>query len=308
MTSGNLFDVWTQERAAQAQEARDLLLGNIPFLIVGPTAVGKTRFISDLVFHPTLGIPVEWVNLPGSRDPLATVNLTIQLLKENPPEQRVTIVLDGVEIFSAMALGDIIASFRNLKIVRNVVGTSRRVFGFPGVREIIVSEPQERLYGLREQVIIPAKHIIKTVAPTIVTANDVLIEKLKRQPTDLFKVTARQFEEVIADLLKDMGMDVELTPQTRDGGADIFAYMDTDLGKLLCLVEAKQYRETRPVGVSLVRGLYGTVVHQQASKGMLVTTSRFTKDAQTFQQKHEYILSLKDYSDVLSWILKYKQR
>jgi restriction endonuclease Mrr len=103
-------------------------------------------------------------------------------------------------------------------------------------------------------------------------------------------------------------MEVELTPQTRDGGADIFAYMDTGLGKLLCLVEAKQHRETRPVGVSLVRGLYGTVVHQQASKGMLVTTSRFTKDAQTFQQKHEYILSLKDYSDVLSWILKYKQR
>lgn len=309
MTSDNVFDGWAQERAIQVQEARDLLFRNIPFLVIGPPGIGKTQFISNLVFHPERGIPVEWVNLPGSNDPLTTVNFTLQLLKENPPGQRVTVVLDGAEIFSAMGLGDIIESFRSLKFVRNLIGTSRRSFKFPGVREITLSHPQGKLYGLREQVIIAPHHgIINAIAPTIVTINDVLIEKLKRRPTDLFKITPRQFEEVIADLLTDMGMEVELTPQTRDGGKDILAYMDTELGKLLCLVETKRHRETRPVGVTLVRSLYGTVIDYDATSGMLVTTSRFTKDAQAFQQKHKYTLSLKDYSDVLSWILKYKQR
>jgi restriction system protein len=101
-------------------------------------------------------------------------------------------------------------------------------------------------------------------------------------------------------------MEVELTPATRDGGKDILAYMDTPVGKLLSLVETKQHNKNRPVGVSLVRSLYGTVVDHQASSGMLVTTSRFAKPAKQFQEKHRYQLELKDYGDVVNWLLKHK--
>lgn len=130
--------------------------------------------------------------------------------------------------------------------------------------------------------------------------------QLKRKPDDLFKITPRQFEEVIADLLSDMGMEVELTPETRDGGKDILAYIKTEIGKFLCLVEAKRHNKNRPVGVSLVRSLFGTLKDHQATSAMLVTTSRFAPPARQFQQRHEYQLSLKDYNDVVSWILKYK--
>jgi hypothetical protein len=79
----------------------------------------------------------------------------------------------------------------------------------------------------------------------------------------------------------------------------------SECGEFLCLVEAKKHREDRKVGVSLVRTLYGTLCDFQASSGMLVTTSSYSKDAHALQQKHKYQLSLKDYTDVAGWIQRY---
>lgn len=135
---------------------------------------------------------------------------------------------------------------------------------------------------------------------------DYLIKKLQKYPQDIYRVTPRQFEEIIADLLKDKGFDIELTQQSRDGGKDILAYLNTDAGKLLTLVEAKRYGKTKPVGVSIIRSLYGTLCDYDANSAMLVTTSRFSKDTKEFQKKHPYRLALREYSDVVEWINKYK--
>jgi hypothetical protein len=61
----------------------------------------------------------------------------------------------------------------------------------------------------------------------------------------------------------------------------------------------------RKVGVDIVRALYG--VHQQegANKSIVATTSRFTKDAQSFataENTTEWAMSLKDYDDVCDWV------
>jgi len=105
-----------------------------------------------------------------------------------------------------------------------------------------------------------------------------------------------------------MGWRVELTPATRDGGKDILAYLDTDVGEILCLVEAKKYRRDRNVGIDLVRTLYGTLCDYQANSAMLVTTSAFTPDAHEFRRRHQYQLSLKDYAHIVDWIHRYKSR
>lgn len=297
------------QRTRTAIRARRLIKSRTPFIVTGPAGTGKSHFVNELLHDPRTPhvAEVEWANLPSGADPLSNINFSLMLLGQREQTQELIVVLDGADLLSNADLRDAISRYKDFTFVRTVIATSRRKFDFRGIPDLELTFAPERLYGLREQVPAPSNQIIKAVAPLLVTANDVLIEKLKRQPTDLFKITPRQFEEVIADLLADMGMEVELTPQTRDGGKDILAYMETPVGKVLCLVEAKQHKETRPVGVSLVRTLYGTVVDQDASKGMLVTTSRFTKDAEAFQQKYEYILSLKNYSDVLSWIQKYKQ-
>lgn len=116
------------------------------------------------------------------------------------------------------------------------------------------------IYDLNQQLILPENKLITDVGPSIVRANAAIIERLRRQPASIFELPSRQFEELVAELLADLGYEVELTQATRDGGKDILAYMDTPHGKLLCLVEAKRYRHDRPVGVELVRQLYGTLV------------------------------------------------
>jgi restriction system protein len=164
---------------------------------------------------------------------------------------------------------------------------------------------RQPLYELSNSIFVPKNEIITVVQPIIVTANRNLADTLKKQPHDLHKLTPREFEVLLAELLADMGWEVELTKQTRDGGTDILAYLNTDIGRLLCLVEAKHYRPDRKIGVDLVRTLYGTLCDAQANSAMLVTSSSFTADAREFQQKHQYQLTLRDYADIVSWILKY---
>ena len=169
----------------------------------------------------------------------------------------------------------------------------------------ILTALNQPLYELSNNILVPKNEIITSTSPIIVSANEKLVTSLKKQPSDLHKLSPRDFEKLLSELLRDMGWEVELTKQTRDGGSDILAYLNTDIGRLLCLVEAKHYREDRKIGVDLVRTLYGTLCDAQANSAMLVTSSSFTSDAKEFQQKHKYQLTLRDYADVVTWILKY---
>lgn len=163
------------------------------------------------------------------------------------------------------------------------------------------------LYKLGRQIIVPERRLITEVKPRIVMVNEALVERMRSHPQSIYDLPPRKFEELIAELLTDLGYEVELTPATRDGGKDILAYMATPHGRLLCLVEAKRYRRDRPVGVELVRQLYGTLTDAEASSAMLVTTSSFSPDARTFQKRHEYRLTLRDYGHIVDWMAGYRR-
>jgi HJR/Mrr/RecB family endonuclease len=164
------------------------------------------------------------------------------------------------------------------------------------------------LYDLKDSSSFTKAEIITIVKPTIISANQAMVDALRKRPEDIFKLSSRKYEELVAELLSDMGYDVELTPATRDGGKDILAYFKTDCGTFLCLVEAKRYRSDRKIGVELVRTLYGTLLDYQANSAMMVTSSSFSKDAHEFQKRHEYQLSLRDYTDLTGWIQNYGSR
>jgi restriction system protein len=163
------------------------------------------------------------------------------------------------------------------------------------------------IYDLNRDLVLPERKLITDVKPSIMLANEALFERLRRQPDSIYDLPSRKFEELVADLLADLGYEVELTPATRDGGKDILAYMTTPHGRLLCLVEAKKYRRDRTVGVELVRQLYGTLADADASSAMLVTTSSFSPDAKAFQQRHQYKLALRDYGNIVQWIEEYNR-
>jgi len=165
-----------------------------------------------------------------------------------------------------------------------------------------------QIYDLERRIILPSRQLVQQIKPAIIVANESLVERLRKQPESIFDLPSRRFEELVAELLDGMGFEVELTKETRDGGKDILAYMNTGIGKFLCLVEAKRYRRDRTIGVELVRTLYGTLCDYQANSAMLVTTSSFSTDAHAFQRKHEYQLALRDYGNVVDWIQGHGQR
>jgi hypothetical protein len=58
-------------------------------------------------------------------------------------------------------------------------------------------------------------------------------------------------------------------------------------------VDAKRNRRDRPVGVGVVRQLYGVVEAMKTSAGLLATTSFFSPDAKQFQEKIPFRLTLR---------------
>ena len=132
-----------------------------------------------------------------------------------------------------------------------------------------------------------------------------LIRSLVINPASMFKISPRKFEELVAELLIREGMRVTLTPATRDGGRDILAVADTPIGQQLYLTECKRYTKENPVDVTVVRSLYGVVTQENASAGLIVTTSRFTSDAIRFAEPIQYRMELRDFKSLLNWLKKH---
>ncbi len=96
-------------------------------------------------------------------------------------------------------------------------------------------------------------------------------------------------------LYEKHGFEVELTPPSGDGGLDLYAVRYESYGKVLTIVECKRNAPDRPVGVELVRSLYGAVEDKGASIGVLATSSSFTAGAKSLQEKHKFRLALQDW-------------
>ncbi|WP_198942692.1 restriction endonuclease [Methyloprofundus sedimenti] len=130
-----------------------------------------------------------------------------------------------------------------------------------------------------------------------------LIAYFKKHPEQLYSITPRKFEEFVAAIFRNHGFDVELTPETRDGGVDVIAIHKSPLtGNTVNLIECKRYAPDNKVGIGVVQRLVGNVIQRQAHKGIVVTTSYFTADAVIVSKESRNILTLNDYSDILEWM------
>lgn len=92
------------------------------------------------------------------------------------------------------------------------------------------------------------------------------------------------FEHLIREIFEKEfssgGGEVKVTQASRDGGVDAIAFDPDPIRGGKIVIQAKRYAYT--VGVSAVRDLYGTVLNEGASKGILVTTSDYGSDAYEF--------------------------
>jgi Restriction endonuclease len=119
-------------------------------------------------------------------------------------------------------------------------------------------------------------------------------------PGSMFEVHPRDLEIYISSLFKGKGRNVKLTPIQGDGGYDFVVETDDDLGKHRILVEIKRHAVDRPVGVEIIRQLYGVIDMENATAGIVFSTSGFTSGANEFAQLAPHRISLRSFGDVLA--------
>lgn len=144
------------------------------------------------------------------------------------------------------------------------------------------------------------------LAPIVVDINEELKKYLSKHPEKLYDLSPRKFEELIAEILSDFGFDVELTPATRDGGKDIYAYIKNQVCSFLVFVECKKWTPSQHVGIEVVQRLYGVQQINKANKSMVVTTSYFTNPAIEESKRYESLMSLHDYDGLKTWLKRYE--
>ncbi|KRA79719.1 restriction endonuclease [Altererythrobacter sp. Root672] len=102
--------------------------------------------------------------------------------------------------------------------------------------------------------------------------------------TNLASMPWEDFEHLIRELFEKefsaRGGEVKVTQASRDGGVDAIAFDPDPISGGKIVIQAKRY--TRTVGLSAVRDLFGTVMNEGATKGILVTTSDYGPDAYQF--------------------------
>lgn len=110
------------------------------------------------------------------------------------------------------------------------------------------------------------------------------VANLLNQGSNLAAMDWEEFEHLIREIFeKEFSINggvVKVTQASRDGGVDAIAFDPDPIRGGKIVIQAKRYTNT--VGVSSVRDLYGTVMNEGATKGILVTTADYGPDAYEF--------------------------
>ncbi len=163
---------------------------------------------------------------------------------------------------------------------------------FPSYREFMARSAQDET-DAPSSTVSPADAQTKTPEERIDAAeieinNELRAHLLKR----IVEESPAFFERLIIDLLIAMGYGAERSDAARlrggpgDGGID--GVIDQDaLGLDMVYVQAKKYKPENVVDVERIRGFAGALLGQGASKGVFVTTSRFTESARLFARNNK---------------------
>lgn len=104
------------------------------------------------------------------------------------------------------------------------------------------------------------------------------------EATNLASLDWGDFEHLVRELFEKefatRGGEVKITQASADGGVDAVAFDPDPITGGKIVIQAKRY--TRTVGVSAVRDLFGTMQHEGASRGILITTADYGPDAYQF--------------------------
>lgn len=97
-------------------------------------------------------------------------------------------------------------------------------------------------------------------------------------------LTPIEFENLVQTLLVKMGFNASTTKASGDGGIDIIAINEQPIVGGKYVIQCKRYATGNNIGEPVIRELYGVMHAENANKGILITTSDFSKQAIVFAQ------------------------
>lgn len=95
----------------------------------------------------------------------------------------------------------------------------------------------------------------------------------------LHNLSPSEFEEIVAETFRRLGHRAKLVGKTGDHGVDV--HVRAGNGEKW-VVQCKRYKGS--VGEPMVRDLYGTMLHEEAHRAAIVTTGKFSRQAQAWAQ------------------------
>lgn len=112
----------------------------------------------------------------------------------------------------------------------------------------------------------------------------------------------RKFEALTAEYFERAGCRVELGPGRNDDGVDVRVWpQHDDPSKApLILIQCKRQRST--VEKVVVKSLYADMLHENATGGLIVTSSRLSPGAQQVCQAREYPIDQVDREALKQWL------
>lgn len=127
------------------------------------------------------------------------------------------------------------------------------------------------------------------------------IDFLHRNFDEIDRMHWRKFEQLTAEYLERQGFTVNLGPGRGDDGVDVRAWLKNDksTGPSL-IVQCKRQRD--PVAKVVVKALYADVLHERATSGLLVTTSRLARGANESRIARAYPIEVADRPTLRAWI------
>lgn len=132
-----------------------------------------------------------------------------------------------------------------------------------------------------------------------------IVELMQRDPSVMYRLDWRKWEELIAGAYKMEGFEVVLTPRSNDKGRDIIA-SSKGFGSIRYFDQVKAYQPGHLVTANDVRAMVGVLTLEgNVSKAIVTTTSEFAPGVSTdpdIQRLVPYRLELKSRAALLDWL------
>jgi predicted Mrr-cat superfamily restriction endonuclease len=103
-----------------------------------------------------------------------------------------------------------------------------------------------------------------------------LAKTVAQHPDELPRIEWRDLERLLGEVFDGIGFDTKVTRSSKDGGFDLELTASEAGKKQIYLVEVKHWSEQRP-GMSHVRKLVRVTASRQATAGLLLSSSGFTR-------------------------------